>query len=86
MPLAAGNRHGEAIHPWKDGGEIFLGNFSIDSADIGFMEIIDWSLIYRTEEEILDFGSLIGDPHEKKVVGSDHHQKFFYVKKAGRQA
>ncbi len=50
------------------------------------MEIIDWSLIYRTEEEILDFGSLIGEPHEKRVVGSDHHQKFFYVKKAGRQA
>jgi hypothetical protein len=69
------------FHMTKPGGEIFLGNFSIDSADIGFMEIIDWSLIYRTQEEILDFGALIEQPREEKVVESDHCQKFYYLKK-----
>ena len=65
----------------KPGGEIFLGNFSADSADIGFMEIIDWSLIYRTREEILDFGALIKEPHEETVVESEYYQKFYYLKK-----
>ncbi len=65
----------------KPGGEIFLGNFSADSADIGFMEIIDWSLIYRTREEILDFGAHIKEPHEETVVESEYYQKFYYLKK-----
>ncbi|EPG75298.1 methyltransferase domain protein [Leptospira fainei serovar Hurstbridge str. BUT 6] len=63
-------------------GEIFLGNFSADSDEIGIMEVMDWSLIYRTDEELLSFADTISGPKTLGVIDDALPQKFFYLTKS----
>lgn len=62
-------------------GEIFLGNFSADSDEIGIMEVMDWSLIYRTDEELVAFADTITGPKTVGVIDDAFPQKFFYLTK-----
>jgi extracellular factor (EF) 3-hydroxypalmitic acid methyl ester biosynthesis protein len=68
----------ELLH---DGGEIYLGNFSNSSRDMGFLEIINWTLLYRTDEQLLDFFADVEGPCERKVITSIHPQKYAWLRK-----
>ena len=62
-------------------GEMYIGNFSDESSDAGFMKVVDWELLYRSDEEILDFGGKVEGAHEKKVIEYIRPQKYFHLKK-----
>ncbi len=39
----------------KPGGRVIIGNFSKDNPCVPFMELVlDWHLIYRSEEDLLE--------------------------------
>ncbi|EMJ97834.1 MULTISPECIES: PilZ domain-containing protein [unclassified Leptospira] len=63
-------------------GEIFLGNFSDASDEIGIMEVMDWSLIYRSDEELLKFADSVQGPKTTGVIDDVLPQKFFYLLKS----
>lgn len=43
----------DLVHPWlKTGGRVILGNFHTRNPDRGFMEVFEWSLIHRTEQDM----------------------------------
>ncbi|WP_246052927.1 PilZ domain-containing protein [Leptospira semungkisensis] len=63
-------------------GEIFLGNFSDASDEIGIMEVMDWSLIYRSDEELMKFADSIQGTKTVGVIDDVFPQKFFYLTKA----
>ncbi|PJZ70494.1 hypothetical protein CH373_05330 [Leptospira perolatii] len=66
----------------NDNGEIFLGNFSDESDEIGIMEVMDWSLIYRNNQELLSFADTVNGKKILDVIDDEFPQKFFALKKA----
>lgn len=43
----------DLVHPWlRTGGRVILGNFHPRNPDRGFMEVLEWTLIHRTEEDM----------------------------------
>ena len=42
-----------AIHPWlRPGGRVILGNFHPRNRVRGIMELVEWSLIHRSEDDM----------------------------------
>ena len=54
-----------AVHPWlRPGGMVILGNFHPDNQVRGIMELVEWSLVHRSEDDMhrLFTTSLFGSP------------------------
>jgi hypothetical protein len=55
----------------KSGGEIIIGNFSVDNPTRDYMECGNWFLYHRTEEDLVRLGMACGVPREKINVKSE---------------
>ncbi len=56
----------------KPGGEMIIGNFSIENPSRKIMEILgDWFLNHRSEEELMRFALQAGIPQEKIEIASE---------------
>jgi extracellular factor (EF) 3-hydroxypalmitic acid methyl ester biosynthesis protein len=56
----------------KPGGEVIIGNFSIQNPSRNYMELIgDWYLQHRSEEELINFALAAGAKRENIYVGKE---------------
>ncbi|HON59558.1 MAG TPA: methyltransferase domain-containing protein [Smithella sp.] len=55
----------------KSGGEIIIGNFSVNNPTRDYMECGNWFLYHRTEEDLIRLGIECGIPREQIRVGSE---------------
>lgn len=69
------------------GGELLVTNFVPEISDVGYMEcVMDWHLIYRTPEEMLDLAALVPNEQVKRLTlssESDRHLIFLRITRKG---
>lgn len=69
------------------GGELLITNFVPEIPDVGYMEcMMDWHLIYRTPEEVVDLAAFIPQEHVKQLSLSseaDRNLVFLQIQKRG---
>ena len=65
------------------GGELLVGNYHVKNKDRWYMAYwMDWELVYRTEEELLDLLT-VDDTAQKKVFFEDtQNQMFLSIKRS----
>lgn len=64
------------------GGELLVTNFVPEIPDVGYMEcVMDWHLIYRTPEEMLDLAALVPTEQvEQLVLSSESDRNLIFLR------
>ena len=65
----------------EEDGELLIANFAKGTLERAYMDIfMDWKLIYRDEEEVLEFARLAGIPSDKITLYRDPMMNVIYMR------